>query len=127
MPFVGVYPEGQVYLDILNAAYIAAYLPWKLIVGPPCRAHTQEGGMGNSLSVSRDDIVLFGREVHMFRAKARKDLFDQLHALVRSSVPNNGQWLTPRVDVWPMQGVAGYDFDIGWEVFLECSNFRSLA
>ena len=127
MPFIRVYPEGQVYLDILNATYVAAYLPWKLVVGPPCRAHTQKRGMGNSLGVSRNDIVLLGREMHMFRAKAREDLVDQLHTLVRSSMPNNGQWLTSRVDVWAMQGVAGYDFDIGREVFLECSNFRSLA
>ena len=127
MPFVRVNPEGQVYLDILNAPYVAADLPWKLVIGSPGRAHTQEGGMGNSLSVSRNDIVPLGREMHMFRAKAREDLFDQLHTLVRSSVPNNGQWLTSRVDVWAMQGVAAYDFDIGWEVFLECGNFGGLA
>jgi hypothetical protein len=37
------------------------------------------------------------------------------------------QRLSPRVDSWAVEGVAGYDVDVLGEVFLKCCNLRCLA
>ena len=76
VPFVGVYPERQVDLDVLDASDIAVDFPGELVVGSPGCSHTQEGCMGYGLGVSGDDVVLLGCEMDMFGAEARKDFLD---------------------------------------------------
>jgi hypothetical protein len=70
VPLIRVYAEGDVLLDVFDATNVAARFPWKLVVGGPCGAHAEEGGMGDSLCVCRDAVVLLGGEVDVFRAKA---------------------------------------------------------
>lgn len=63
VPFVRVNPEGNVDLDVFDAANISVDLPRELVVGPPCRTHAEEGGVCDSLGVCGDPVVCFRREV----------------------------------------------------------------
>lgn len=63
MPFLGVDTQGEVDLDILDAAHVAGYFPGKLLVGVPGLTHGEEGCMGDGLGVSGYAVVFGGGEV----------------------------------------------------------------
>ena len=69
VPFVRVDSEGDVDLDVFDAADIAVDLPGKLVIGPPCRTHAEEGGVRDGLGVCGDSVVCLRREIDVLRAK----------------------------------------------------------
>lgn len=71
VPFVGVDPERDVHLDVLDASYPSSDLPWKLVVRSPCGSHTQEGSMGDSLRIRRDVVVHLAGEVDVAGSETR--------------------------------------------------------
>ncbi len=63
VPFVRVDPESDVDLDVFDAADIPVNFPRELVVGLPCCAHAEEGGVCDGLGVCSDPVVCFRREV----------------------------------------------------------------
>lgn len=76
VPLVTVDTQCHVDLDVLDAARPALLLPGELVVGSPGRAHAQEGGVRHRLGVSRDAVVLLGRQMHELGLEARQDVGD---------------------------------------------------
>ena len=67
VPFVRVDAQGDVDLDVLDAAYVARVLPGELVVRHPCSTHAEEGCMRDGLRVGCDAVVLFAGEVDVLR------------------------------------------------------------
>lgn len=65
VPFVGIDAQGDVNLDVLDAADVARRFPWELVVGGPGGAHAEEGGVRDGLGVGGDAVVLFAGQVDM--------------------------------------------------------------
>jgi hypothetical protein len=65
VPLGGVDSERDVDLDVLDAPDVTSRLPRELVVCVPGSAHAEEGGVGHSLGVCCDAVVLFAREVDM--------------------------------------------------------------
>lgn len=63
VPFVVEDAHHDVDFDIFDAADVARDFPWKLSVGSPCCAHTEEGGVSDGLCIGRDSIVFLPGEV----------------------------------------------------------------
>ena len=98
MPFVGVNSKHEVYFDVFDATDIAVRLPWELFVSFPSRAHTEEGGMRDSLSIGSDVIMLLPCKLNPFGAKAGKDLPDESDTLSGGAVIDLDERLAFRVD-----------------------------
>jgi hypothetical protein len=43
------------------------------------------------------------------------------------TVGRSYQWLGPGVHIWTVERMAGYYFDVFWEVFIKCSQLGGLA
>ena len=71
VPFVGVDPESDVYLDVLNAAYVTVDFPGKLVVCVPGGAHAEKGGVCDGLRVCCDPVVCLRCEVDVLGAETR--------------------------------------------------------
>ena len=112
VPLVRVYAQRNVDLDILDAADVAVDLPRELVVGTPCGAHAQEGGVRDSLRVGGDAVMHRRCEVDVFGAEAREDLLYQLEALLGCTMIDEDQGLTFGVDVGTVQGVAGNNLHV---------------
>lgn len=76
VPLVAVDAQRDVDLDVLDAADVPRRLPGELVVRLPGRAHAQEGGMRDGLSVRRDDVVLLRAQIDHLGAEAGEDLLD---------------------------------------------------
>ncbi len=68
VPFVGVDAQGDVDLDVLDAADVARVFPRELLVRLPRGAHAEECGVRDGLRVCRDTVVLFAGEIDMLGA-----------------------------------------------------------
>ncbi len=86
VPFLGVDSESQVDLDILNTTDISSDLPRKLSISMPGFTHTKEGGMGDSLSICCDAVMLCCGEIDVSGAKTRKHMLDFVEALLGCSM-----------------------------------------
>ena len=119
MPLVGVDAEGDVDLDVFDAAAPAGYFPGELGVGRPGGAHAEEGSVRDGLRVRRDAVVFFGREVHEFGFEAREHAGNEGEGGVGGTVLDEDEGLAGGRDVGAVERVAGDDFDVDGEVFLE--------
>lgn len=122
VPLGRVDPDGQVDLDVLDAADVAAHHPGELAVRVPGLAHRQEGGMGHSLRVRGDAVVLLGAEVDKVGLEAGEHGLDLADGRVRSAVLNDDQGLVLGIDTGAVEGMAGDDVDVRGEMSLESGN-----
>jgi hypothetical protein len=127
VPLVRVDAEGDVLLDVFDATDVAARFPWELVVGGPCGAHAEEGGMRDGLCVRRDAVVLLGGEVDVLRSKTGHDILDKREVVVGCTMLDQDQRLPFRVDARPVEGVHGNDADVLGQVFLKGIDLGSLA
>jgi hypothetical protein len=77
VPLVRVDAEGDVDLDVLDAADVARRFPGELVVGGPCGAHAEEGGVRHGLRVGGYAVVLLARQVYVLGLQAREDALDE--------------------------------------------------
>jgi hypothetical protein len=63
----------------------------------------------------------------MLRLEAGEDVLDKGKVGIRSAVLDQDEGLALRVDARPVEGVAGYDADVGGEVLLESCNLWGFA
>jgi hypothetical protein len=77
VPLIGVDAQRDVHLNVLDTTNVARAVPWELIVGEPSSAHTKEGGMGHSLCVGCDAIVLLGSEIDVLGLEAGHDILHE--------------------------------------------------
>ena len=82
VPLVRVDAQRDIDLDVLDAADVTADFPGELVVGAPCGAHAQEGGVRDGLRVGGDLVVERGGEVDVLGAEAGEDVLDEGEALV---------------------------------------------
>lgn len=69
MPLLTVDAQHQIDLDILNPTHITGKFPGELSVRMPRLAHGEKGSVGDGLGISRDAIVLEGRQVDKLGAE----------------------------------------------------------
>lgn len=119
VPLVRVYAEGDVLLDILNAPDIAARFPRELIVRRPSCAHTEEGGMGDSLRICCDAVVLLGGEVDVLRSEAGHYTLDEVEVIVGCAMLDQDQRLALWINSRAVEGMHRDDADVFGQVLFE--------
>lgn len=67
VPFVVEDTHHNIDLDVFNTTDVAGNLPRELVVGSPCGAHAEEGGVSDGLGVGGDAVVFLPGEVDMSR------------------------------------------------------------
>lgn len=76
MPFVRVDAQSDVAFHVFDPADPARHFPGELVVGLPCGAHAQEGGVCDGLGVGGDAVVFLAREEDIFGAEGREGVCD---------------------------------------------------
>lgn len=106
VPFLGVDAQHEVDLDILDPADVAGAFPGELLVGVPCLAHGEEGGVGDGLGVGRDTVMFLGGEIDNFGVQAAEDGFHLGEGGVRGTVLDQDEGLAARVNVGAVEGMT---------------------
>jgi hypothetical protein len=86
VPFLGVDAQGEVDLDVLDAADVAGDFPGKLLVRVPGFAHREESRVSHGLGVGGDAVVFTSGEVVVFGAEAGEDMLDFFKVLLGCAV-----------------------------------------
>lgn len=112
VPFLRVDAQHDVHLHVFEPADVAAELPGVLLVGVPCLAHGQEGGVSYSLRVGGDAVVLLGGEIDKLGLQTAQDGFDLVQGLIGGAVLDEHQGLAFGIDTGTVERVAGEDVDV---------------
>jgi hypothetical protein len=83
--------------------------------------------MGDGLRVGSDAVVLLAGKVDVFGLQAGEDGLDEGKVSIGGAVLDQYEGLAFGVYARPVEGVAGNNADIRWEVFLKCCNLWGFA
>lgn len=119
VPLLGVDAEHQVDLDVFDATDVTGSFPGEMVRCVPGLAHAEESSVGDGLGIGRDTVMFLGTQVDNLRVEAGQYVLDLGERLVGSTMLDEHQGLALGIDIGTVEGVAGYDIDIGGQVFLE--------
>ena len=119
MPLLGIDAEHEIDLDVFDAANVAGSFPGELLGCVPGLAHTEESSMGDGLGIGRDAVVFRGAQVDNLGVEAGEDMLDLCERLIGGAMLDEHQRLSLGIDIGTVEGVAGYDVDVGGQVLLE--------
>ena len=119
VPLLSVDAEHEVDLDVFDAADITGSLPGELLGRVPGLAHAEESSVGDGLGIGRDAVVFLGAQVDNLGLEAGEYLFDLGERLVGGAMLDEHQRLALGIDIGTVEGVAGYDVNVGGQVLFE--------
>lgn len=119
VPLLGVDAEHEVDLDVFDAADITGSLPGELLGCVPGLAHAEESSVGDGLGIGRDAVMFLGTQVDNLGVEAGEYMLDLGERFIGGAMLDEHQRLALGIDIGAVEGMAGYDVNVGGQVLLE--------